>query len=92
MIEIARNSDGRLIIANNRPFHSTIQRVEYYRDLRLLMLSYEGQEENSELMPCEINEEVAQIMKRSPDIIILELKQGAPKQTGYIAPLVQIGL
>ena len=92
MIEIAQNSDGRLIIANNQAFPSTVQRVEYYRDLKLMMLSYEGEEEKSDLMPCEIYDEVDKMIRRSPDIIILELNKNSEKQIGYIAPLVQIGV
>ena len=92
MIQLAQSGDGRLIIASNQPFPSTVQRVEYFRDLKLLMLSFEGQEECSDLMPCEIEESVAKIVQASSEIIIVSIKNDGTQPVGYIAPLVQIGI
>ncbi len=92
MIQLIQNSDGRLVIANNQPFADKIERVEYFRDLKLLMLSYGDDEEDNDLMSCEIEDHVVPLIQNAPDIVILELQKGAEKQVGYLAPLVQIGL
>lgn len=92
MIQLIQSRDGRLVIANNSAFQGMIERVEYFRDLRLLMLSYGDNEDENELMTCEIESHVAPLIQNTSDIIILELKKEAQKQKGYLAPLVQIGL
>lgn len=92
MIQLVQSQDGKLVIANNRPFSDVVKRVEYFRDLKLLMLSFEDNEDDSELMSYEIQDSVIPLIQNAPDIVILELKSGAKKQVGYLAPLVQIGL
>ena len=96
MIRLGQSVDGRLVMASNQEMPADIARVEYYRDLRLFMLVYEGQDENgeekSDLMPCEMSKEVAQIIHNSPDIIVVAMNQAGREPFGYIAPLVQIGL
>ena len=92
MIQLIQSGDGRLVIASNQPFPSAVQRVEYFRDLKLMMLTFEGEEETNDLMPCEINANVDKIIRNTPEIIILELKDKFIKPLGYIAPLVQIGV
>jgi phosphoenolpyruvate synthase/pyruvate phosphate dikinase len=92
MIQLIQSGDGHLVIANNQSFPSTVQRVEYFRDLKLLMLAFDDDEENNELMTHEINDDVVPLVKNAANIVILELKAGVEKQIGYLAPLVQIGL
>ncbi|MEM9470266.1 MAG: hypothetical protein AAF988_08905 [Pseudomonadota bacterium] len=90
MIRLAQRSDGRLIIVSNRPFPADIERVDYYRDQRLFMFTYEGVEED-ELLPCEIDDDVDEIVRHSPDVVVVAMCDGE-KPYGYDAPLVQIGI
>lgn len=92
MIQLIQSSDGHLVIANNKPFSNVVERVEYFRDLKLLMLSFEGDEENSELMSHEIQPHVIPLIQNAADIVVLNLDAKAYKQVGYLVPLVQIGL
>lgn len=92
MIKLAKSDDGRLILASNQPFPSDIARVEYYRDLKLFMLAYENEEDGDDLMPCEISDDVAKIVKASPDVIVIAMKEEGARPYGYVVPLVQIGL
>lgn len=92
MIQLAQSGDGRLIIASNQPFPADVERVEYYRDQKLFMLVFEGHDGESDLMPCEVSDEVARTVHNSPEVIIIAMKEQGVEPYGYIAPLVQIGL
>ncbi len=92
MIKLAQSKDGRLIIMSNQPFESDVSRVEYYRDQRLMMLSFQHDEDACDLMPCEITAEVDEIIRKSPDILVIAMAGKGVPPYGYEAPLVQIGL
>ena len=91
MIHLAQSGDGRLVLACSGTLPSDIARVEYYRDLKLFMMVYENDDHDDQLMPHEINNDIAKIVQQSPEIIIAVNEQGA-KPYGYVAPLVQIGV
>ena len=92
MIKLAKASDGRLIILSNEDFPADVSRVEYYRDQRLIMLNYKNNDDEAELMPCEVPAEIDQIIRQSPEVLIIAMaNKGAPPR-GYEASLVQIGL
>ena len=92
MIRLAQSDDKRLMVVSNQPFPSDIRRVEYYRDLKLFMLVFENEEDGSDLMPCEISDDVAQKVIQSPDAIIVAMTEQGAEPFGYQVPLVQIGL
>ncbi|NQZ14610.1 MAG: hypothetical protein HRT94_07295 [Alphaproteobacteria bacterium] len=92
MIRLGQTQDKRLMVVSNQDFPSDVRRVEYYRDLRLFMLVYENEEDGSDLMPCEISEDVAQKVVESPDIIVIAMAQENTEPYGYHVPLVQIGV
>ncbi|HPD83673.1 MAG: hypothetical protein R3D88_04535 [Alphaproteobacteria bacterium] len=92
MIQLAKSGDGRLIIASNQPFPADIRRVEYYRKQKLFNLVFEGRSGESELMPCEVQDDIAEIIENSPEIIVIAMKEKGVEPYGYLAPLVQIGV
>lgn len=92
MIHLGITNDERLIMASNQELPSDIARVEYYREQKLFMLVFEDKEHGDQLMPCEMSDEVSDIIKISPDIIIIAMAQEGEQAYEYIAPLVQIGL
>ncbi len=92
MIELGKSDDGRLILASNQPFPSDIARVEYFRDQKLFMLVYEDKEAGSDLMPCEMSDDVSNIIRESPDIIVIAMTKENAEPTGYQTSLVQIGM
>jgi len=92
MIKLARASDGRLIIISNKKFPADVSRVEYYREQRLLMLTYKDNDHSeSDLMPCEINSEFDQIIRQSADVLIIAMASKGKPPLGYETSLVQIG-
>lgn len=92
MIHLAQNEDGRLVIASNEKFPSEVRRVEYYRDMKLFVLVYSEEEHGSDLMPCEVSEETAVKVAKSPDVVIVVMANKEKEPYGYQVPLVQIGL
>ena len=91
MMHLAQSGDGRLILACSGTLTYDISRVEYYRDLKLFMMVYEDDNQDEDLMPHEISEDIAKIVVQSPDIIVA-VKEDGEKPYGYVVPLVQIGL
>jgi hypothetical protein len=91
MIQLAQAKNGNLVLASDEEFPSDIARVEYYRDLKLFMLAFENENHENRLMPREISDDIASIVKKSPDIIVAIKVEGV-EPYGYITPLVQIGL
>ncbi len=92
MISLGQSNDGRLILASNQPFPSDVARVEYFRDQKLFMLIYEDTEDGSDLMPCEMNDTESEIIKGSPDILVIVKEHEDADPYGYVSPLIQIGV
>lgn len=92
MIRLAQSQDKRLMVVSNQEFPSDIRRVEYYRDLKLFMLVFENEDDGSDLMPCEVSDDVAEKVIQSPEAIIIAMAEENAEPYGYQVPLVQIGL
>ena len=71
---------------------SDLKRVEYYREQKLFMFAYEDENEEDQLMPCEMDDKIANIIKASPDVIIVAMAQEGEEPYAYTAPLVQVGV
>ena len=90
MIELAMADDGRLILGVNEPLPADIKFVEYYADMRLFSLTYEN--EDNVLMPYEISTDIAPLVRRTSQLIVLEIAQDGGEPAGYTVPLIQVGL
>ena len=92
MIHLGQTADGRLVLASNQPMPCDIQRVEYYREQKLFQFVYEDPKIEDQLMPAEMSDAVSELIKKSPDIIVVAMAEQGKEPYGYIAPLIQIGL
>ena len=92
MIKLAQSGDGVLVLASNQKFPSDIRRVEYHKEMKLMLLVYENDEDGSDLMPTEISDPTHNIICKSPEIMIVAMAEGDKKPYGYHVPLVQIGV
>lgn len=92
MIHLGRTSDGRLIIASNQELPSKIKRVEYYREQKLFTFAFEDEKEEDVLMPYEVSDEVSEIIKASPDVIIVAMAEEGKEPLKYLSPLIQVGV
>lgn len=88
-VELGLMQDGDLALVSDEKFPADIKRVEYYRDQKLLMLVYEEESLDSELMHYELKDAVAQKVEKKSTLMIIEPSEDG-KPTGYYASLIQI--
>lgn len=84
--------DGRLILGSSESFPADIRYVEYYKEQRLFSLVFDTEEEESALMPCEIDCKTASIVQSSPNIMVIAMAEAGAEPYGYMVPLIQIGV
>ena len=88
-IELGILKDGGVVLVCDAPLPNVVQRIEYYRDQRLLMLVYRNEDEG-QLMDYEIPEDMAMPIEKSPNVIVYTLfKSHDP--VGYKVPLIKVG-
>jgi len=88
-IELGILHDGRVTIVCDQPLPGVVSRVEYYREQRLFQLVYKNEEE-TQMMECEIAPEFTAPVEKCPNIIIFTLFPGL-EPLGYKAPLIKVG-
>ena len=91
MMHLGRTKSGELLVASNQSLPSDILRIEYYREQKLFMLVYEDRTLEDELMPYEMTDEVSDIIKSSPDIMIVVMSEKGQEAYQYKVALVQVG-
>lgn len=90
-VELGILHDGRVVLAVDRPLPDIVRRVEYYRDQRLFQLIYKNSDKHEDhLMECEINEELAIPVEKSPNVILFTLFEDL-EPLGYKVPLIKVG-
>lgn len=92
MIRLGQAMDGRLVLGSNEPFPADIKYVEYYKEQRMFSLVFDTDEDQSELMPCELCPGTAAIVHASPNIIVIAMAETGAAPYGYTVPLIQIGV
>lgn len=90
--ELGLLRDGAVVLMSSEPFRATIKRVEFYRDVKLLMLVYDDDTDDSDLMDYELSDDVAGVVKASArNILVVNAKDPSNLQ-GFDVPLVQVGV
>lgn len=89
-IELGILNDGRLTIVSDAPLPDVIKRVEFYREQRLFQIVYKNITQDDQLMECEISEELAIPVEKSPDITVFTLFEGL-EPLAYKVPLIKVG-
>ena len=89
-IELATLKDGGVMLVSDQPLPHIVKRVEFYREQRLFMLVYHGEEEQAELMHYEVPANMAYPVDKCPSVMIYSMfPDHAP--IGYKVPLVKVG-
>ena len=89
-IELGMLNDGGVILVSDSSLPYLVRCVEYYCDQCLIMLIYDDNESNDELMHYEVSSCMTEQIKRSPDIAIYSLFPDH-EPIGYKVPLIKIG-
>ncbi len=90
MIRLGQAADGRLVLGANETFPGDIKHIEYYIEQRLFSLVFDTEDEDSRIMPCELDEKTAAIVHASPNVMVVAMAAAEPY--GYVVPLIQIGV
>ncbi len=90
MIELGVLHDGGVMLVSDQPLPNIVKRVEFYREQRLFMLVYNGEDESNELMHYEVPENLTYPVEKSPDVMILSLFPNE-EPLGYKVPLIKVG-
>ncbi len=89
-IELGILNDGGVMLVSDQALPHVVKRVEFYKEQRLVMLVYNNEDQDSELMHYEVPENLAYSVEKSPNIIIYALfKDHEP--IGYKVPLIKVG-
>lgn len=89
-IELGYLANGNIAFMSDTAFPGRVKRVEYYRDQRLLMVIYQDNAHEDDLMQYEISEDAAHKVEHSPEVLIYEDNAGDGQPNGYYTSLVQI--
>ena len=90
-IELGYLTDGNIALASDEPFKNKVKRVEYYRDQKLLMLVYEGDQHEDDLMHFELNDDAAYKVEHARNAIIYSDDAGNGQPEAYYAFLIKVG-
>lgn len=88
-IELGILHDGSVMMVSDQPLRDFVCRIEYYKDQRLFMLVYDGEDLDDELMHYEIPYDMKMHVEKSPNVILYSLYPNR-EPIGYKVPLVQI--
>jgi hypothetical protein len=89
-IELSILKDGGVLLVSDRPMPDMLKRIEFYRDQRLMMLVYDDEALDSELLHYEIPDEMVHPVEKSPDVIVYVLFADHDP-IGYKVPLIKVG-
>lgn len=90
--ELGLLRDGAIVLMSSRRFRAPIKRVEFYRDVKLLMLVYDDDTDEGELMDYELSDHVAGVVKKSTRNILVVNAEDPANMEGFDVPLVQVGV
>ena len=86
-IELGILNDGGVMLVSDQPLPRVVKRVEFYRDQKLMMLVYNSEEDESDLMHYEVPHDMVSSIETSPNVIIYSLFPNH-EPIGYKAPLI----
>ncbi len=89
-VELGKLPNGNMVIVSDGAFPSEVARVEYYREQHLLMLVYDNEDNQDDLMHYELNEDAQKSVERSPCAVVITAIPGK-EMFGYDVPIIQIG-
>ncbi len=90
-IQMGNLPEGDLVMVCDKKLPSDVKRVEYFRDQKLLMLIYEDQDHEGDLMHYELPDAYASKVELKSSLVIIEQDPETGKKMGYYTSLIQVG-
>ena len=90
--EFGIHHDGSLVLVCSADIPSTVCRLEYYRDQKMMTIVYEDNEIDPDLSHYEMPEDVDAIIRKKGVVTIIVSPSPDKEAYGYDVPIVQIGL
>ena len=91
-IDLCELPDGTLMIITDKRLPATARRIEYYRDQKLLMLVYDQDSHEGDLMHHELPEDAIQKVSTARRILIVVCSNSNQNTEYFYVPLIQIGV
>ncbi len=89
-IELGKLPNGNMVILSDAALPGEVARVEYYRDNHLMMLVYDDEDHEGDLMHYELNEDSRESIEHSPSAVVITAEPGK-EMFGYDVPIIKIG-
>ena len=91
-IDLCELRDGTLLIVTDQRLPADAQRIEYYKDQKLMMLVYDKEDHEGDLMQQELPEEAIRKVMLARKILVVAYANDNRDPDEYIVPLIQIGI
>ncbi len=91
-MDLCELPDGTLMIVTDRRLPAEALRIEYYRDQRLLMLIYDKENHEGDLMHHELPQDVVRKVILARRIIVVAYSNDNEEPDQFSVPLIQIGV
>lgn len=87
-MDLIISDTGHVMIASNAEFAGEVTRVDFLTSKKLLMLNYEGDNPDSELLNLEVHDRLMSALLKAPSVLLVHVRHNQPV-TGFEVPLVQ---
>lgn len=84
--------DGTLMIVTDSRLPADAQRIEYYKDQKLMMLVYDKRDHEGDLMSHELPPEVVRKVMLARKILVVAYANDNREADQFYVPLIQIGV
>ena len=91
-IDLCELPDGTLMIVTDQRLPADAQRIEYYKDQKLMMLVYDLKDHEGDLMSYELPEEAMRKVMRARKILVVAYANDNKDPDQFRVPLIQIGI
>lgn len=91
-IDLCELPDGTLMIVTDARLPADAQRIEYYKDQKLMMLVYDKEDEEGDLMHHELPEDAIRKVMLARRILVVAYANDNRDPDQFRVPLIQIGM
>ena len=89
-IELSTLKDGGVLLVNDGSMRDILKRVEFYREQKLMMLIYQDENIDADMLEYEVPDTMLGAVDDSPDVIVYTMFENHDP-IGYTVPLIKVG-